>query len=205
MANVRLTQIDQSHWADHAHLLPTDVCFFLREYTSGKGFAFSDTNRLLSNLKKDPLNSARADYRYKSEAIDQCSDELKDALNPEWLEHATLVPVPPSKVRSDPGFDDRLVRVCRGMGQAIDVRELVYQTSTTRASHNSGANRVTVQELLAVYAINNQITHPEPTSIAIVDDMLTAGTHFRAMHSVLSARFPDVPIIGLFIARRVFP
>jgi hypothetical protein len=41
--------------------------------------------------------------------------------------------------------------------------------------------------------------------MAILDDVLTAGTHFRAMSIVLSQRFPGVPIVGLFIARRVFP
>jgi len=40
--------------------------------------------------------------------------------------------------------------------------------------------------------------------IGILDDVLTAGTHFRAMQTVLSDRFPGVPIIGLFVARRVF-
>ncbi|MFN7056477.1 hypothetical protein [Hyphomonas sp.] len=201
---MRLTRIDESHWADHVHLAPTDVCFFLREYTSGQGFGFSDTNQLLSNLKKSPLGSANPGYHYKSKAIRQCSDELKAALNPKWLECATLVPVPPSKVRTDPGHDDRIARICRGMGEALDVRELVCQAGSTRASHVSGSNRVTVRELLDVYVLDEQLADPLPASIAVVDDMLTAGTHFRAMHSVLCARFPGIQVIGLFIARRVF-
>jgi hypothetical protein len=97
-----------------------------------------------------------------------------------------------------------MVRICRGMGQGIDVRELVFQQQSTRASHASGANRITVQELLDLYRFDETLAEPPPTSIAIVDDMLTAGTHYRAMHSVLAGRYPDVPIIGLFIARRVF-
>lgn len=91
------------------------------------------------------------------------------------------------------------------MGPQLDVRELVYHLASTRASRNSGNSSVTVQQLQAVYEIDDQLGDPAPTSIAVVDDMLTAGTDFRAMHSLLSARFPDVPIIGLFIARRVFP
>lgn len=58
---------------------------------------------------------------------------------------------------------------------------------------------------MRVYEIDEDQCMPAPTSIAIVDDVLTVGTHYRAMHSVLSARFPNVPIFGLFIARRVFP
>ena len=65
--------------------------------------------------------------------------------------------------------------------------------------------RVTVDELLALYTIDEDMTDPPPQAIGIVDDVLTAGTHYRAMHLLLSQRFPDVPIIGLFVARRVFP
>ena len=83
MAKVRLTRIDEAHWADHVHLVPTDVCFFLREYTSGQNFGFSATNQLLSNLKKSPLNSDRPDHVYKDRAIRQCSMELRAALNPD--------------------------------------------------------------------------------------------------------------------------
>ena len=46
---------------------------------------------------------------------------------------------------------------------------------------------------------------PAPAAIAIVDDVLTAATHYRAMHTALSERLPSVPVVGFFIARRVFP
>jgi hypothetical protein len=35
--------------------------------------------------------------------------------------------------------------------------------------------------------------------------VLTAGTHFVAMRTMLRDRFPQAPIFGFFIARRVFP
>jgi hypothetical protein len=34
--------------------------------------------------------------------------------------------------------------------------------------------------------------------------VLTAGTRYRAMHTVLSARFPHIPIQRIFLARRIF-
>lgn len=43
-----------------------------------------------------------------------------------------------------------------------------------------------------------------PSTVWIMDDVLTAGTHYRAMHIALSQRFPGVPIYGVFLARRVF-
>jgi hypothetical protein len=62
-----------------------------------------------------------------------------------------------------------------------------------------------VADLLGVYEIDESIAAPPPTKIGIVDDVLTAGTHFRALQIKLNERFPGVPVVGLFIARRVFP
>ena len=76
--------------------------------------------------------------------------------------------------------------------------------SGPRASHEND-ERVTVEELLEVYAIDEALCDPAPSAIAIIDDVITAGTHFRAMADTLRAKFPEAQIIGLFIARRVYP
>lgn len=74
------------------------------------------------------------------------------------------------------------------------------------ANHARGNDdRVAVVELLEVYSIDESLANPEPKVIGIVDDMLTAGTHYRAMHTILKIRFPHAHIIGLFVARRIFP
>ena len=58
------------------------------------------------------------------------------------------------------------------------------------------------EQVHALYRIDETLTGPVRGIIAVVDDILTTGAHFRAAKSVLSARFPGVAIIGLFIARR---
>lgn len=204
MANPRLSTIDESNRGDHYHLIASDTCYYLYEYTSHRGYTFSSTNDLICNLKKRP--SQPGQY-YKGQAISTCALALRQALNPNWLASATLVPVPGSKAAGHPDRDDRMERVCRLMGQpALDVRSLVVQTQSTTASHEAApGERISVEELRALYAIDEALAVPAPRSMAIVDDVLTAGTHYRAMHAILSERFPNVPIIGLFVARRVFP
>lgn len=202
---MRLSAIDPSNWQDHAHIGPEDACFYLREYTSGQTYKFSDTNQLIQNLKKSPSRRGRAEWRYKAEAIDQCARELRSALNPDWLAQAVLVPVPPSKTPDHPEYDDRMQQVCEQIAPGGGVRPLVIQAHSTRASHEcADGERVTVNELKAVYRINEALAEPAPAIIGIIDDVLTAGTHFRAMSDVLSARFPEAAISGLFVARRVF-
>lgn len=139
-------------------------------------------------------------------AIQSCIQSLKAALNIKWLESGTIVPIPCSKALGHPDYDDRIEQICRGLSPNADVRRLVVQTHSTAASHEAGdGDRLSVDDLLGVYRIDESLANPEPTSIGIFDDVLTAGTHYRAMHSVLSARFPAAKVYGIFIARRVFP
>lgn len=204
---VRLSLIDETSRADHYHLTAEDNCYYLYEYTSHRGYSFSATNNLISNLKKKPSQAGQPHYWYKGQAIGTCARAIGAALNPDWLGSATLVPVPGSKAADHPDHDDRIERMCRLMRQPTpDVRALVRQAASTNASHEvTKGERVTVEQLLELYSIDEAIAQPAPQAIGIVDDVLTAGTHYRAMHSLLSARFPGISIIGLFVARRVFP
>lgn len=199
---IRFTEIDESNIDIHPRLTAEDRCLFLFEYTSGKRYDFSATNNLISTLKRKP--GQKGQY-YKEQAIGRCATCLREALNPDWLATATLVPAPPSKAVGDPAYDNRIERICRQIRPNLDVRNLVRQTCSTAAAHEAGSCRPSVEELLALYEIDETQAVPAPQRIGIVDDVLTAGTHFRALELKLHERFPGVPITGLFIARRVFP
>ncbi|MGO9685587.1 MAG: hypothetical protein ACLPTZ_23950 [Beijerinckiaceae bacterium] len=175
---------------------------YLYEYTSGKNFSFSATNSLISNLKKKP---SAWGYKYKLRDIADAAGAFAAAINPAWLEGGTLVPVPPSKAKGDPAYDDRMLQVCRQIRTpALDVRELVVQRSSLAAAHES-PQRPTVEDLLREYQIDEGKADPPPRWIGVFDDVLTVGTHFVAMKRILGARFPGIRIQGFFIARRVFP
>jgi len=180
------------------------------EYTSGQRYDFSSTNQLIFNLKKKPssrLTNPQA-YKWKLRDIRNCGIWLGQSLNVNWLKEGTLVPTPPSKAKSDPDYDDRVLQICRAIPSAtpLDIRELVIQRDSMRAAHECGpGERPTIEEIAANYMINEDVVAPPPKAIAIVDDMLTAGRHFKAMQRVLRHRFPDTMLLGLFITRRVFP
>jgi hypothetical protein len=202
---LRFQLIDDQNRIDHYHLTADDDCCFLYEYTSGKNYSFSETNSLISNLKKKPSQANSPGYLYKARAIERCARELTSVINPIWLTKATLVPVPPSKARDHPDYDDRMMRICRGIGAGVaDVRELVGQRVSLDAAHETKGPRPSVDQLIAVYEIDESVADLSSSSIGVVDDVLTAGTHFVAMRTVLQRRFPGMPIFGLFIARRVF-
>lgn len=200
-----LRRIDKYNRKDHSLLSPDDNCFYLFEYTSGAGWSTA-ANQIVLNLKKKPSESHKAGYHYKEDAIAECIEAFRREIPARWWGQVTLVPVPGSKAVGDPNYDDRMERICRGLDINADVRTLVRQSRTTIASHEvkSGGDRLSIGQLEEIYEIDGSLLEPAPSKIAIVDDVLAAGAHFRAMSNVLSAVFPNVKIGGLFVARRVF-
>ncbi len=57
--------------------------------------------------------------------------------------------------------------------------------------------------LEARYVLNQAAIAPTPKMIAIFDDMKTTGAPFVAIRNILRRLYPDVPVFGLLIARRV--
>lgn len=200
----RLTKIDGLTRPDHWYLSDSDHCFFLGEYTARKGFAFSATNQMILNFKKSVATRNTAQWRYKELAITQAAAAFRTAINGDALRKATLVPIPPSKAKADPLYDDRLTRMLRAIRPSppLDVRELIIQAASTAAAHNQDV-RPRPEDLAAVYRVDQSLMAPIPQTILLCDDVLTTGCHYRAAHTVLQSVFPGVPIIGLFIARRV--
>ena len=206
-SKIRFTAIDETNCEDHPFFEVGDKWLFLWEKTSGRDYSFSETNSLISNLEK-PVNSSPGQLYYKEQAIERCARSMREAINDKWLQFGTLVPVPPSKAPTDALYDNRMERICNRIWPGVaDVRNLVVQNVSMQASHErtQGQHRITKEELIDAYSIDETAANPAPRGIAIVDDMLTAGTHYRAMHHVLSQRFQGVQIVGMFVARRIFP
>ena len=199
----RFTEIDDLTRPDHFYLTADDNCYFIGEYTARKSYAYSSTNSLILNFKKPMDRRRRPEWRYEEQAIRRAADAFRTALNRNALDRLTFVPVPPSKTKQDPLYDDRLTRMLRAIrpNPALDIRELVVQTESTDAVHLSGV-RPAPDQIEELYSVDEASTAPSPKAIAVVDDILTTGAHFRAVKSALSVWFPAIPVIGLFIARR---
>lgn len=201
---LRLTKIDDLTRPDHSYLSATDDCYFLGEYTARQGFAFSAANNLILNFKKSVNRRGTAQWQWKERAIQQAAGAFRAALNDEFLNIATLVPVPPSKAKSDPLYDDRMLRMLHAirLRPSVDIRELLMQTASSEAAHDQ-AVRPRPEEIAARYTVPSTMRLPAPHAILICDDVLTTGAHYRAAHSVLQQAFPGTRMLGLFIARRV--
>lgn len=200
----RLIKVDNLTLSDHSYLNQADEIYFIKEYTARQGFSYSPTNSLILNFKKSMARRGMPDWHYKDEAIRTAAGEFRLALHPEALDSLTFVPIPPSKAKADPLHDDRLTRMLNAIRPKprLDIRELIVQTESTEAAHRQ-ARRPRPEEIERLYHVNESLTKPAPNHIALVDDMLTTGAHFRAAQSILSNHFPQADFVGLFLSRRV--
>lgn len=200
-----LLKIDESNRSAHYYIEEAHECFFFHEYTARKGYAHSDGNGLVINLKKSVLHKGQQQYKYKGQAIVKCGTMLRAAFEKAaWVfKDATIAPIPPSKLPTHPEYDDRMMQIvklaCSGKG--ADVRELLRQAQSYEASHTQvDGQRKKPHELEAMYTVEG----PPPKGIVIlVDDVLTTGAHFVAVRNVIRATYPDRRVLGMFIARRV--
>ena len=201
----KLTRIDELSRGDHTYLENADDCLFFGEYTARKGFAHSATNNLILNFKKPLKHWGKASWYYKGKAIVEVSRAFSQNLGTA-LGAITLVPIPPSKIRTDLEYDDRLMEMLRGIqapqGTKPDIREMIVQIKAMSPSHES-ENRLPPSEWEKSYQIEERLATPPPTWIGIVDDLLVTGCRFRAMSNVLRRRFPGARLTELFVARRV--
>ena len=83
----------------------------------------------------------------------------------------------------------------------LDVRELIVQGRSVEPAHRRRA-RLRAWEIEELYRIDEALEAPAGV-VVLVDDLLTSGVHFRAAQRLLSRRFPDIDVVGLFLARRV--
>ncbi len=214
----RLTVIGDLERRDH-YFLPNEArCYSWGEYTpyehtNGLKWDFSPTNHLITNFKKKMDRQGRADWHYKRDAIETVARAFSQFWRWDDL-HAqnrvALIPIPPSKPRTDPMFDPRmaetLATVANLVGLPLDIRDCLSFSGTFSASHASDV-RPTPVDLYNDLAFDPSVGRPgePPGVIFLFDDMLTTGAHYVAATQKLAVYFPSVPFVGNFIARRCVP
>ena len=200
----RLTKIDDATRSDHYYLDKENDCYYMGEYTARKGYSYSKTNQLIINFKKPVKTQGTAQWEYKQRAIRTVGSLLVRFLG-KLAGKITLVPVPPSKCKTDARYDGRLLESLNIAKQKIpelDFRELIIQTESTEAAHEATC-RPKPEDLKNIYTVDTALMKDIRRNIIIVDDMLTTGCHYKAMVSTLEKHCREQNFLGLFIARRV--
>ena len=205
-----LVRIDAQMAGIHRALSITDECYFLWEYTAYGPYDYSIGNELIKNIKKPIDRKGSPEWKWKDFAIREIATQLATALPAViGFSTTTLIPIPPSKCRTNPLYDDRLLQILRLACPAdADIRELIVNKTDLQPAHTSAEDyRPSVQTILDNYAWSEPATPlqapPPHHTIVLFDDVLTGGNHFVACKRFLLQRFPTHHIIGIFICRRI--
>ena len=213
----RLSKIGDLEEQDHHHLPPGATCFFWGEYTppkyvDGRPWDFSATNQLIFNFKKKMDKRGQPGWQFKEQAITQVAASY--AKNWKWDElvrlNTMLVPIPPSKKRDDPAYDDRMLATLKKVAimsrQKLDIRDCLSFDGSIPASHESD-DRPSLEQLYDALEFDQTVGKPEaqPKVIMLFDDMLTSGAHYVAASRRLAEYYPGVKVVGQFVARRRIP
>jgi hypothetical protein len=199
----RLRMIDETTRPDHPCLASDDRCYYHGEYSPAAGIG-TPTNDLVLDLKKRPERRVAPDWIYKIWAIEECARILRMRIDPDLLQDATLVPIPPSKTADHPDYDDRVAQVVGKIcdGTAVEWRRLLIAT-VSRDPRRDGRARDSPLDLRSMLAVNPECAGPKPTKVILFDDILTTGATFKACKELLVEAFPGAEVVGCFVARRV--
>ena len=88
----------------------------------------------------------------------------------------------------------------------MDVRALLYQVHSTAPDHLH-PSRLSVEALYGNLRLDLEILSCRPlrACIALFDDLLTSGKHYKCCERQLRQTLPSTPIAGVFLMRRVLP
>jgi hypothetical protein len=203
-----VSALDDETRTDHPYLSSSDECWWLVPYIAGRGYQAGGVNQLISNFKCSTSIAAAnpSRRRHKDRAVDAMAHALRTAVGRSWVESATWIPIPPSRARCDPDYDDRLPRVLDRAfaGCDLDLRVALYQSTSTASDHLS-MKRISCDSLYARIQVNRDAIRARPLRdrLVLFDDVLTTGKHFKCCERRLRDALPHLPIVGLFLARRV--
>lgn len=179
-------------------------CCFARDYIARGGFS-SRGNDLVQNFKKPVDRRSKPEWEWRQAAVRQFASEL-EALG--LAEDVAVVVVPSSKLPTDTDYDNRFEdlleqweKLRTAASKSLRVEAPFHRIQRVEPYHTSGANRV-VAEVQGSFRWGS--FQGSPSRVAIVDDVITCGTHFKACQRLIKQHAPDVEVWGVFWARTVW-
>jgi hypothetical protein len=189
-------------------LAEDDECFHIGEFTAHGGYEAGETNQTIMNLKKSPSSASSGERWWKQRAIEVWGDRLAEHLRLDRAaDRVTFVPAPGSKPIGHADYDDRMLQVLQRMAGArndLDIRS-VLATKTARPAQHDGP-RLSVNELKQTLEIDHtELRVPLRSTVLVIDDVITQGVTFRAIQAILKEQLGVRRVVGIFLARTVWP
>jgi predicted amidophosphoribosyltransferase len=156
-------------------------------------------NTAVQNLKKKPTERGKPDYKYKAEEIKSFACKILKIVVKD-KEKTIFCSMPTSNPRHDSEYDSRLDDIVDTIGKSGFRAENNLKTKKkTDPLHQKRGVRDPEQ-----IKKNTEFTRfhePVPSTIFLVDDVITSGAHYKACNELIKAQYPKAKIVGLFLAK----
>lgn len=202
----RWRRVDGQAWLSQCENHSDFWLFHARLYTSQGSYSVSKTNQLIKNFKISPSETHRLHYKRSATTVFvrevteflRTGARLADSVS-------AIVPIPSSKARSDPEYDNRVEEVAKRIAdtfERIDYLPLL-ETTTTRDSLHGGTNARSKEALYQSMSAAPSLTGRRYDFVFILDDVLTSGASFSAVYQHVSENLivDTAKIIGIFWAK----
>lgn len=166
-----------------------------REFIAHGGYSAGDGNQCISNFKKKPETRNTFQWPHRMRAVDQFAKELSSIVPP----GSTLATIPTSKIRGQPDYCDRFeelaVRLVNRRSDLIMVTPIT-RIQTAGSLHSGQRTRCVEDEVARLEWVG--FPGPAPARLYLVDDVITAGTMFKACKRFLAHYSPTTTAVGIF-------
>lgn len=169
------------------------------------GYSMSEANQKISNLKIPMSCKETGRWYYKQTAIQNFACDLaKFTMGFKTLEGLAFVPMPPSKRRDDPDYDDRVFCACltASTHTKIPTFDILEQKTSHKPYHEGNTTR-NIEMIQSNLLVAEDAIPDDIYAIILVDDVLTTGAHFVACSNVIESAYPTKIICGAFWAKQV--
>jgi hypothetical protein len=156
-------------------------------------------NAAVQNLKKKPTEKGKKDYRFKVKEIESFANKIIE-IPVKDKEKTVFCSMPTSKPRSNIEFDSRLDDIVKAIGKRGFRTENNFDTKEkSEPSHQIGGTRD--PEQIKANTKFTRFREPEPSTIILVDDVVTSGAHYKACSELIKDNYPKARVVGLFLAK----
>jgi len=196
-----------------SYLRDKDSCYYYMEKID-HGYDKSRANQLIFNFKKPPDRKQNpTEWFYKEQAIEQFADDLGQLINvllssmsPNTISSVptVLVPAISSKQKTNPEYDDRLLRVAEAVASqhpVLNVIDAFSRAFDIRPLHENGTRNPSYISAGMEFCGFGDIS---PSLVIILDDLLVSGATFVACADAISLQYPDCFVVGVFWARQTY-
>ena len=178
-----------------------DVWLYAREYKSGTGYEGGRANSLVLNFKKPPSSkNNKWAWSYREEAIMQFKKDVEHLISVK----GALTAVPSSKTKDHPEYNNRFEDLFKEILRSLPgwwVEWPVEIKENQDPAHRSGKRS---PEFFKKNYIWNGFKYKEPKVLYVFDDVITTGSHLRAMSDFLRENKYTGKIIGICWAKTIW-